>query len=32
VVQEHPDMLSLDIMKEVGRRWKNLKDRDLDYF
>lgn len=32
VVRDNPNIASLDIMKEVGRIWQNIKKEELDYF
>lgn len=32
MVRDHPNIPALDIMKEVGRIWQNIKKDELDYF
>jgi len=32
VIQEFPDMQVLDVMKEVGWRWKNITPIEREYF
>lgn len=32
MVRDHPNIPSLDIMKEVGRIWQNITKEELDYF
>jgi len=32
VVKEHPNIAALDIMKEVGRVWQNIRKEELEYF
>lgn len=32
VIAEYPNMMVLDVMKEVGKRWKSISDSEKEYF
>lgn len=32
IIDDHPDLNVLDVMKEVGRRWQNLGETDRNYY
>lgn len=32
VIAEFPNMMVLDVMKEVGKRWKSITDSEKEYF
>ena len=32
IIDDHPDLNVLDVMKEVGRRWQSLGEEDRNYY
>jgi hypothetical protein len=32
IIQENANMNILDVMREIGRRWRIIEDLDRDYF
>ena len=32
IIDDHPDLNVLDVMKEVGRRWQSLGEEDRSYY